>query len=534
MAYQTSLYTIFVREKEEDILVHGYTGAVDVVSHEISNFLRKRQRIETYSDDLPFSEETFKTLVNRGYLTQLNPYGERDRVQKMADLFHRRSSVKKSFLFLVAYDCNFRCPYCFENEISNNGRGWSRKTFTKDSVDRAYAAMKEIEPNDDYITKSITLYGGEPLLAKNKKIVNYIVEKGSRLGFTFSAITNGYELEEFKDLLAPDKIKRLQITVDGNKEKHNSRRTHFKDGGTFDKIIENIELALNKGVTVSVRVNVGLNNFSDIKELDAFFKQKGFFNHKKGRFSLYSALIHGVDNLKCNVVMTNDDAKEKAYLSNSKNFEPLDFGYYDPDSQYINFNAEQVRHEKPDKELVFHDEENAVNDQERIRSINRAKYIDMHIKQKDDHNLSSSCQDFGIRNKIMRAVKGESSLNFKSTFCGAQNGMLIFDPCGDLYTCWEIVGVEKYKVGTYKKSVEFDEEELNRWFGKNIGKTNACSKCKYAFFCGGGCMVQAIKEGRGHNSPYCDGLPKTFHAVVKDVYHKKIKEQQVPVLVDSN
>ena len=525
MGLQTSLYTIFVKEEDTNILVHGYTGAIDVVSDEIAQFLRKRRFIESYSDDFPFSRETFDSLVKRGYLTPLSPLGEKERVQKMATLFHKRSQIQRSFLFLVAYDCNFRCPYCFENEISNNGKGWSKKTFTKTSVDRAYEAMIEMEPNRDLHRKTITLYGGEPLLKKNRAVVEYIVNKGTDLGYSFTAVTNGYELEEYKDLIAPDKIKRLQITIDGTRDKHNSRRTHYQDGGTFDQIIDNIQLCLDKDVSVSVRVNIGANNFEDIKELDTFFKTKGFFNYK-GKFSFYSALIHGVEDLKCNVVMNGEGQKKVKGID--KTFEVKDPGYYNPDSQYINFEAEEQRVLKEAEEIIFHDDTDLkLSNSEDIRTLNRAKYIDMHIQQKEKHQLNSGCQDFGVRSKIMKAVEGKGLMGFQSTFCGAQNGMIIFDPCGDMYTCWEIVGMEKYKVGTYKDEVVFDEEELERWYGKNIGKTNACSKCKYAFFCGGGCMVQAIKEGRGYNSPYCDGLPKTFHAVVKDVYNKKIKKTLV-------
>ena len=67
-------------------------------------------------------------------------------------------------------------------------------------------------------------------------------------------------------------------------------------------------------------------------------------------------------------------------------------------------------------------------------------------------------------------------------------------------------------------NVSFDEEELNNWYGRNISTTPACSKCKYAFFCGGGCQAHALSEGRGYKSPYCDGYPKLFHEVVSDTF----------------
>ena len=91
-------------------------------------------------------------------------------------------------------------------------------------------------------------------------------------------------------------------------------------------------------------------------------------------------------------------------------------------------------------------------------------------------------------------------------------------PYGDLYSCWETVGNKDYRIGTYLNNVSFDEEELNNWYGRNISTTPACSKCKYAFFCGGGCQAHALSEGRGYKSPYCDGYPKLFHEVVSDTF----------------
>ncbi|QDZ61607.1 SPASM domain-containing protein [Elizabethkingia meningoseptica] len=67
-------------------------------------------------------------------------------------------------------------------------------------------------------------------------------------------------------------------------------------------------------------------------------------------------------------------------------------------------------------------------------------------------------------------------------FCSAQTGELIFDPYGDLYSCWETVGIDKYKVGTYRDQLKLNENELENWYGRNISTTPACSKCKYAFF----------------------------------------------------
>jgi uncharacterized protein len=87
--------------------------------------------------------------------------------------------------------------------------------------------------------------------------------------------------------------------------------------------------------------------------------------------------------------------------------------------------------------------------------------------------------------------------------------------------------MDKHKVGSYRDGVQLDNEELEHWYGRNISKTPACSRCKYAFFCGGGCQAHALREGRGYNSPYCDGYPKTFQKVVGELYKSHVTQEIV-------
>ena len=528
---RTSLYTIFIpleTDTSEWMLVHGYTGAIDIVNNKIAQFLRQGGIVpnaEDVSAHFPITKTSINKLQKRGYLTAKTPFEEKEWVKTLANHLHSKSKRNgSSFIFMVAYDCNFRCPYCFENGISNNGKGWSKKTFTKDSVDRAYQAMLEIEPDAGKVNKQITLYGGEPLLAKNIGIVDYIVKKGVDLGYSFFAISNGYELEHYKDLLNPKMIKSLQITIDGPKEIHDTRRTHFEDGSSYDKIIENIKLCLAQEVRISVRINTEVKNFEYLQILNEDFKKHGLFDSKY--FSVYSALIHGEDEISCNVVMSGKQGEERAakYSNAFGILEVPEKPEYSPDDQYINFENEESRILES---IVFHDD-NEDEVEERMRTMNRSEYIKKfkEVLSKDP-KMKISCQDYGLEARIMHVLKGGAFMNFQSTFCGAQNGMYILDPCGDIYSCWELVGQDEFIIGNYKDEIVFNQEALEKWQGKNISKVDACSKCKYAFFCGGGCMAGALKEGRGYNSSHCDGFPKMFQEFVPGTYFKFLEKKEL-------
>ena len=506
---KTSVYTIFVELKNQDthvLLVHGYTGAIDKVTKKVAHFLKENKTFD--NDNKIISTETFNKLIQRGYITDKSPYEEKETVKKMAEIFHKRDKSVKNFMFLIAYDCNFRCPYCFENEVSSNGKGWTKRVFTKEFVDKAYDAFNEIEPNTNLHSKKIILYGGEPLLEKNKSIIEYIVDKGSALGYSFMAITNGYDLDYFEELLSQDKINQLQISIDGTEEKHNNRRTHYLYGESFQKIITNIEIALKKQINVFIRINTELNNFEDLKKIKDLFSEKGFYEYKN--FSTYSALVHGEDEINCNTVMKS--TTNKTVNNQIQNYDYQEDIY----KQYIDFDYEEKLFSADMN--IFHDE--SMNSDDSMKLMNRGKFINKYLEAtKEDASMKLiSCQDFGIRQKISTALKTKKAVEFRSVFCSAQTGEVIFDPYGDLYSCWETVGNKDYRIGTYLNNVSFDEEELNNWYGRNISTTPACSKCKYAFFCGGGCQAHALSEGRGYKSPYCDGYPKLFHEVVSDTF----------------
>ena len=103
---------------------------------------------------------------------------------------------------------------------------------------------------------TVNISGGEPLLKENYEIVQYIVGKGKALGYRFIAVTNAYDLDCFASLLGQDMISGLQVTLDGMPQHHNRRRIHRDGSPTFDRIMHNISLALDKGCDVSIRIEV--------------------------------------------------------------------------------------------------------------------------------------------------------------------------------------------------------------------------------------------------------------------------------------
>lgn len=288
---RTSSYLIPVKLESEAgkyMLIHGYTGAIDIATE---NLLKK---IQSVASGMDLSPETVEVLLKRGYITTKTQEEEYAYVARMAKALYQKSEIlNTNFTFVVTYNCNFRCPYCFERRESKDGA--HQIVFTQEMVDKVYNAMDIIQPRKLLRKNVITLYGGEPLLAENKEIVTYIIAEGQKRGYKFSIITNGYDLDSFLDVLSSDNIEEMQITIDGPKEIHNQRRIHYKDIETFNKIIENVRLILPKGITIRVRMNTDNLNVGKFADLKIYFEQIGFYKYPN--FHLYSAPLYDSDSV---------------------------------------------------------------------------------------------------------------------------------------------------------------------------------------------------------------------------------------------
>ena len=456
--FRPSSYNIIVplrREIEKYILVHGYTGAIDIANENIVGLLQKPF---VRRDQGIVSDETFDSLVSRGYLTEKTEEEEYQFCGRWANFMHKWKKMfgNRTFMLMVTYDCNFRCPYCYERAVSNGGSGWSEKTFTKEMVDRAFQAMLEIEPDINRHSKMITLYGGEPLLAKNHDIVKYIVEKGTGLGYKFGAISNGYEIDQYTDLLGPDKIAEIQISVDGPKEVHDRRRIHYINGGTFDKILNNISIALEKNVRINLRANTDRTNIDQIEALYRQLSEMGYVGNPKFNFS--AALVVGKENITPTENVISVDGKIPHLLSKSE------------------FNSRMLQTKVPGQH-----------------------------------------KEMWIYRKLYNAMKHNALLDLTPVYCGVQVSAYILDPMGDIYNCWETVGKREHIIGHYRDSISW-EPEKDKWHCHNISTVQKCSRCKYAMLCGGGCMAKALTAYNDLSKSYCHSFQNIFGRIVNDAY----------------
>ena len=145
---------------------------------------------------------------------------------------------QKSFelILLPTEQCNFRCFYCYED--------FKLKAMKRSTID---AVKNFITRRGDLDHFSISWFGGEPMLAlpiieEISDHVKSLVDQGQFKKFQSAITTNGFFLSNDNlDTLYKSGVKKFQITLDGDKEIHDSLRKDSKGRGTFDSIWAHLE-----------------------------------------------------------------------------------------------------------------------------------------------------------------------------------------------------------------------------------------------------------------------------------------------------
>ncbi len=211
--------------------------------------------------------------------------GEEERI--LLSRHYRRQSIcfdtsRLGLTLCPTLACNFRCPYCFE-QSQQNGTVMSAETVTRLlNFIQGYKAIRQL---------SLVWYGGEPLMAFN--VICDITEKILALDLDFvgaSLVTNGYLLDVEKIARLNElKINFIQITLDGPREMHDTRRVLVGGKPTFQRIIDNLATLMNSTYAGScaIRVNVDKNNVESFHELRSELLEQ--FKCKK--FTVYAAHV---------------------------------------------------------------------------------------------------------------------------------------------------------------------------------------------------------------------------------------------------
>lgn len=211
-----------------------------------------------------------------------------DEIEKLK-VIRRLSQYNSSNLSLTiapTTNCNFVCPYCYE-------KGVAYHNMNKDVIEKTIAFIKENLKEKSGL--SICWYGGEPLLSIDtideitRQIKSYCDD--NKITYSAAMITNGYLLNEatrkkVRELF----INYIQVTIDGDKSSHDSRRILKNGNPTYDTILDNVK-KLDDSIKVSIRVNIDQDNSHIIDKLAEMMETANFGNN----VSLYIAPVDNIN-----------------------------------------------------------------------------------------------------------------------------------------------------------------------------------------------------------------------------------------------
>ncbi|MES9948989.1 MAG: radical SAM protein [Candidatus Thiodiazotropha sp.] len=428
------------------IVSNLFFGSSNIVNESVFNAFKVGENTGGIPDDL-LSEDANSYFLER-FLLRENKHEEEQMITETAGTYGNRDQIAAGlhggqYGFITSLFCNLDCPYCFQKSKAD-----SCGFLSKNQIDLGLSAIEKSEQHVEKIASvsntipKISITGGEPLLHSktNLESLGYLVEQISARNWPFNITTNGTELDYFVEHnKLTSRCRNIQVTLDGPKEVHDTRR-YFRGGSpSFDRIVSGVDSALSAGWKITLRVNLDMNNVSSLHKLAEFIELRGWNTFEN--FSAYASPVtdHGE-------IMGHDEPKDEADLL-----------------------------EHTLAEIEVHPQITNIFDIKHFRGFNYVKQ--MLVDKRPRYPVIFRCE--------------------------AVTGMYIFDPNGDVHVCLESVGNSNLRIGRYDPEWKIDQLAFDKWAKRNVLQLEYCRDCKIRFVCAGGCALESFnKKGGEYCMPF--------------------------------
>lgn len=308
MKLARSKYNIIFEHDKKKLLFNLETKVFLVLTSQLYDIL---------SSDFPISENLIDAK-SLDYLRKAKVLIESDALfdyyyqQKLKYSMDAYSQNILSLTILPTTDCNCDCFYCFE-------KNKPKVSMTDDVINDLMLFIKQ---HENAKVLDLCWYGGEPLLGFKaiQKIWNRIDQEVNLSIRNHQIITNGYLINhEIVDFFKKHPLTDIQITLDGKKDVHDSRRVlKHTNKGTFDRIIKNIKWVSEEfeHSKIKIRVNIDKNNKDDFYELKQEINSWGYKN-----IFIYPGFIRTSYGIKQNYIcddLTNEEIRDFYFSLNDE------------------------------------------------------------------------------------------------------------------------------------------------------------------------------------------------------------------------
>ncbi len=455
MAILTKYILMYRLNENETLVINSLNSALDVIDDKTKD---KIENMQNGIKDINLEEdaELYNQLKNRGYLFE-NKQLEETTINKYRliheELIKRR--LRNNFTICPTMGCNLRCIYCFET----NDNHVNFDVMTDSQLDGIFKCiLQTLETNKEKYEKikndnppTISIFGGEPLLNQNYDIINRILEFADANKMYVNIITNGTNIIGYKELFEKhSKILHFQITIDGEKEIHDTRRIRADGKGTFDTICETIDVLLSLGIKVGIRINVDKANIKALRGLESVIKTYEW--DKNPLLRVFAAPVLDFCGKGQNIMTSSEflDTLIKERL-------------YGCDEGFINGLVSAT-----------------------------IGYLDVFFNTRD-----------GIKPWKMDYCDATSGANLVFSPDGMITTCLSFAGKGK-----HLIGTFD------ENGINLDSEAVKMWNERSVFRIEKCRNCKYAFLCGGGCPVAAVETNNNIDDVVCSDIENTLERYV--------------------
>lgn len=230
-----------------------------------------------------------------------------DEVAKILELERLASETDfdvRMYTILTTTACNASCAYCYESL-------WPVKSIDDETAKSIAEFILSDSKDGDEI--HLWWFGGEPLMNMRPiKIITSMLQADKTRNIYSKLTTNGSLItSNVASELWRLGISSIQVTVDGLKTEHdeiknfssvppNSRE--IKSDSSFEGLIHSIDLLIDQGIEVQVRVNTGKNYRDCIPNVLSYFETR----FPKKQLSLYFEPIDSLSKNNNYAIPEND------------------------------------------------------------------------------------------------------------------------------------------------------------------------------------------------------------------------------------
>ena len=247
--------------------------------------LLSREEYERVKNPTFLTEPWMEKLADLQYLREIGT-DEYAQVDERRRRYYESSEAKgciTDFTILPTSRCNARCFYCYEQGIPQKNMSRETAQSVADYIIRVSGGKKV----------RLGWFGGEPTLGAD--IISLICQRLRENGVSYTSgiISNGLLLDDGMIHRAAEEwnLKHIQITLDGTEPVYQQVKNYKGNPvSPFRTVLEHIDAMLAQKLHVSIRINLGLHNVDDVRELitqlDRHFPERKYL----------TVYVHQIDN----------------------------------------------------------------------------------------------------------------------------------------------------------------------------------------------------------------------------------------------